>query len=717
MERIATYCPTLYAKSGSGQFGRPIESWRMYSSDMAKFEDRKPVVEKTIEAFARKQQSIARAKGNFLNGAGLVLSAFVRTDVRVIWQDCLSRGLDPHSKSLPASINDDSVLPDHAVSALLLMRDRTTKSFQSEADELRRRGIAVFPFHNLDKMPIAFDAIGDESIISSLEGCGMTIGSCLRKEAMGLNAATLSFSSGSPLWLIGEENYFDCLCGYAFYIDPGYGGDLSFFHGEFALMYVVKAENYLEQEVFIERSAFARTKTSSLRNVSQLFVKYRAFDNLLSRKEVALMIADQEGIITDASQFCETVLGLRYINLLGRSVNEAFPEIGFNDVLESDERGCFFRCSPISSAEKKLSFEIERISDTSGKLGYSIYVSNSTQPRDDAIRRKPKASFSFSKLTGGNPRFVHLVCEAQQAAAIDCNILISGESGTGKETMAHCIHNASLRKDGPFLSMDCGGYLTDTIDGVLFGDGYAPPPTSGHARFAGKIGQANGGTLYLANIDALPLHTQSILVSILRGRTMARGGGAPDIHVDVRVIASSKIDLDEAVSAEYFLLDLLILIGVIKFKTIPLRDRRDDIPELAKSMVSQLGLKMGRNTAGITPEAMDYLCAYRWPGNLRELRSVLERAVGFETAEKLTCKHLPDEVKILISDRPLSIRSREESETESDTRRIATYQESEAQRIKRLMREFNGNKTRVAEALGISRNTLYRRLKEITHWR
>ncbi len=281
-------------------------------------------------------------------------------------------------------------------------------------------------------------------------------------------------------------------------------------------------------------------------------------------------------------------------------------------------------------------------------------------------------------------------------------VLIYGESGTGKELVAHAIHAHSLRKDNLFVEVNCAAIPEDWIESELFGHlKGALPAATGDKE--GKFEKANEGTLFLDEVGDMSLKTQSKVLRALDEQKFTRVGDDEPIKVDVRVIAATNKDLEEEISRGNFREDLFYRLNVIPFYVPPLRERREDIPLLAKHFLKEFSVAYSRRSREIAEDAIDVLMRYSWPGNVRELRNVIERLVIMNpTVNKIERKHLP----------PLMHREGARATSGFSTlhQARAAY---ERDYILKKLDENNGNVSRTAEVLGLERSHLYRKMKTL----
>ena len=293
--------------------------------------------------------------------------------------------------------------------------------------------------------------------------------------------------------------------------------------------------------------------------------------------------------------------------------------------------------------------------------------------------------------------------QIQLMAPTNGRVLIFGESGTGKELVAHAIHAQSLRKDEIFVVVNCAAIPEDLIESELFGHLKGAFPTATTDK-EGTFQRAHGGTLFLDEIGDMSLKTQSKVLRTLDEQRVTPVGGEDPVAVDVRVIASTNKDLEEEISRGNFREDLFYRLNVIPFSVPPLRERREDIPLLARHFLKEFSAAYGRRPREMTDEAIDLLTRYSWPGNVRELRNLIERIVIMNpTAMRFERKHLPPMIY-----RDGSRRSGGESSTLHEAR--SAY---ERDYILKKLDENHGNVSRTAETLGLERSHLYRKMKAL----
>jgi len=307
---------------------------------------------------------------------------------------------------------------------------------------------------------------------------------------------------------------------------------------------------------------------------------------------------------------------------------------------------------------------------------------------------------SFKNIIGTSDAIQKVFAVMEKVIPSKANILITGESGTGKGLVAQAIHLNGPRKDNPFISINCGAIPENLLESELFGHKRGSF-TSAIEDKKGLITMANGGTLFLDEVGELPSALQVKLLNVIQNKELTPVGDTRVITVDVRVIAATNADLVQRVKDGRFREDLYYRLNVIEIRVPSLRERKDDIALLIKHYLSVFADEAGKSVKDIDYEAMKSMLAYDWPGNIRELRNALERAVVLSEGEMITLHDLPDKLRTIDV---------EGVPTSSLRQALDDY---ERDYIRRSMTENKGNKEATADRLGIDLATLYRKLKKL----
>jgi len=296
--------------------------------------------------------------------------------------------------------------------------------------------------------------------------------------------------------------------------------------------------------------------------------------------------------------------------------------------------------------------------------------------------------------------------EIGRAGPTNGRVLIYGENGTGKELVARAIHKASLRAGGPFVTVNCAAIPGELIESELFGHEKGAFTGATSSR-KGRFEQAHAGTIFLDEIADMSLTTQAKVLRTLQEQEVQRVGGTKTIKVDVRVIAASNKVLEDEIAAGRFREDLYYRLNVIPFYVPALRERAQDIPLLAAYFIDAYSAEYGKKPKRLTPDAMALFTGYAWPGNVREMKNIIERIVIMSPGEDITPADIPPPVR----------GSRQQGQSGADYTAYATLKEARAafekDFITAKLRENGGNVSRTAEALGMERSNLHRKINAL----
>jgi DNA-binding NtrC family response regulator len=338
-------------------------------------------------------------------------------------------------------------------------------------------------------------------------------------------------------------------------------------------------------------------------------------------------------------------------------------------------------------------------------------LANAARQRQTAIelevaRRRLRESGVLGHMVGSSPEMREIFTLIEQVAPSNVPVLITGESGTGKELVARTLHDLSPRKARPFVAVNCAAIPETLIESEVFGHEKGSF-TGAIERRAGCFELAAGGTLLLDEIGEMPSGTQAKLLRVLEERKFRRLGARTEMDTDVRVLAAMNRDPQRAVAEGHLRADLFYRLNVFNIVMPPLREHLEDLPPMVETMVSEMNLKHGRKVSGVAPSMLDRLMAYNWPGNARELRNTIERAV-------ILC---PDGAPLDAGHLPSGFGKDQAAATPADSSAItvrvgATVGEAERLLILRTLEATGQNKTRAAEILGVSLKTLHNKLKE-----
>ena len=314
------------------------------------------------------------------------------------------------------------------------------------------------------------------------------------------------------------------------------------------------------------------------------------------------------------------------------------------------------------------------------------------------LREALLGTTGLSSIVGKSPAIQELFSLIRKVAPVDCNVLVQGDSGTGKALVALALHHLSPRRNQPFVTFNCGGFTEELISSELFG--YEKGAFTGAAT--GKIGlleAASGGTVFLDEVGEMPLSMQVRLLHVLQERRILRVGGTRTVDLDIRVIAATNRDLKAEVEKGNFREDLFFRLNVVSTTLPRLADRREDIPLLVQHFIEKYRLAFRKQVYDLDDQALAALMGYSFPGNVRELENIIERAVALTDSETITPADLPEDIRRL----------------EFDTLEgggLPTLAEMERRYLIKILEKTGYNKKLAAEVLGMPRTTLWRKLKE-----
>ena len=464
--------------------------------------------------------------------------------------------------------------------------------------------------------------------------------------------------------------------------------------------------------VEIGRSAILNSLDEAVRLVRSTRIqveRYERYRTILNYSKDGVISLNDQGRVVSASQSAERALQLRGRSVIGRHYRDALP-FGEKPLTEIYAKGYRIE-NEICNIEGKL-FSVDYIPilhqrKTSGAVVLLRSVDR-LQSEESLIRKKmpgrlQRAKYHFQDLIYQSKVFASTVEIAKTYAATDSPVLITGESGTGKELMAQSIHNASQRKEGPFVAINCAALTESLLESELFG--YSDGAFTGALK-GGKEGlfeAAHGGTIFLDEIGEIPVSFQSKLLRVLQEGEVRRIGVNKVVSIDVRVIAATNQDLHAQVRKGLFRRDLLFRLNVLNLYIPPLRERREDIMPLFEAYLREFGERYHKNISLTTAEAKHLLETYPWEGNARELRNI---------AERLCVLNNQQQIGELLVRQALYEQMPVPAVPEVEIRDWRFEAEDEEQLIQMLLARYNGNKTRVAEYLGIDRTTLWRKIKK-----
>lgn len=563
--------------------------------------------------------------------------------------------------------------------------------------------------------------LSDESgnIINAIPYSEAILNTCWNEGEVGTNAIGTAIKTGRSIQICGVEHYSYTLHNTTSSAAPVFDqngnlitvlaltGPSSEDHSHVLSMLVKAAEKIIDKTIILAKNKQLQKYNERLTDVF----------NTISD---GILIITNTGVIEFLNPAVEKIVGKK-----AAAVTSTFIQDLFQGNAPLTEK-MLYHGTPYSDVEVFVNGSRGRThclasgkpsSDENGNINGGIIILQNMERVHSLVNRfcGSHAECSFKSIIGSSQGLQGTIKLARIAAETTSTVLLQGESGTGKEVFAQAIHNASSRRKGPFVAINCGAIPKELVGSELFG--YVDGAFTG-ARRGGRPGKfeiASGGTFFLDEIGDMPLELQVALLRVLQNKRVTRIGDSKEILIDVRFICATNKDLKREIEKGNFREDLFYRLNVISIKIPALRDRRSDIPLLAKHYLDHLGEGINNLDSISDPVIMDHLMDYDWPGNVRELQNVIERLICIAGQRRITAADLPLEIsrpekslhkQDTVEPSPVLVSDNMQKQSTK-----ALLAEEEVRQIITLLEKHKGNKTQVAKEMGFSRMTLYRKMK------
>jgi len=620
----------------------------------------------------------------------------VRKDVADSWERCFRLGIKPDAPKVAVRLSPPQ----------LAKISRANRAFTEAALPFMRflqnavRGTGfILVLTNADG--VVLEVFGDEDILRMARENNYVPGSSRAEGVVGTNSIGLCLVEKRPLQTTGAEHYnqrhhsWTCSSAPVFSPDGELLGAItlsgkSHSAHRHTLGMVISAAEAIE-------SKLKKQKADKEKNRSETML-----DSLLVSISEAVISANHEGIVTHTNNKACKLVNISQNQIVGKSIIEIFPEhpellkmaqLGKDSgnvevAMDGPQGRAYFIMRPYMVRQE-------------GTHTGAIFVISERRRFFNEVRKVSghNARFDFVDIKGNTPGLMQQIKLAKTAASADSRVLIMGETGTGKELFAQAIHNASPRGQGPFVAINCAAIPRELIESEILGYKEGAFTGSRKGGQVGKLELADGGTIFLDEVGEMPLDVQTKFLRVLQDGMITRLGDNRPVKVDVRVISATNEDLVDKVESKGFRQDLYFRLSVVELDIPPLRQRLDDLPVLAENVLERISNKLGAKQLTIVPGVFKVLSAYHWPGNVRELGNVLEMAAIVCTGGVIQVKHLPQRIFKNIPN----------SKTSGS---IQPLKEMEADVLKNALAQCEGNIAEVSRQLGLSRSTIYRRMKE-----
>lgn len=529
------------------------------------------------------------------------------------------------------------------------------------------------------------------------------------ENTIGTNSICLAIEYGIPIQVFGSEHYNKLLhqynCSAALIHD--YNNNII---GVINIGGIITHKHTLETLGLAQSIAkIIEDKIQINHMVAQLTVSNQTLNNIIEYDSSGIIYEVDNEIIS----YNKSLLNMFEImetdnsNIAHESIRNILNQL--KEHLHHDEMEGTELVLNINNQKKSFIVSIKQFLIDENKAVCCLYKFDNTN-KYMRLNVNNRAVYTFDDIISDCRNMVRVKELAKRAARTSSAILIMGESGTGKELFAHSIHNESFRKDKPFIAINCGAIPSELIESELFG--YEPGAFTGASNKIkfGKLEIASGGTFFFDEIESMPLNVQIKLLRALSSKRITRIGGIKEIPIDIRIISATKKDLLQEVELGQFREDLYFRINIINLSIPPLRDRKDDIPILAKSFINYIVEHSNISDVKVDSEFYEALKYYFWRGNVRELRNVIEKVVLLNDKEIININNLPREVLSAYKYKSLKNKlSTYVIETKHNKDLLKTGEEII---VEFVLNEENWNLTNTAKRLGISRPTLYRKIEE-----
>jgi len=640
----------------------------------------------------------------FITGAGEIDRSIVPEDIASSWEKCREMGLDPYAQPQLRILPKEEIEAVKKKNETLIAISRPFLLNLYRFVKGSRFVVALF-----DRDGVLLEVMQD---VGSEEGNKKYFwfpGVQWTEGGAGNNAAATVLALKKPIRIFATQHYLRFFHHITASSAPIFGPD-----GEIAGGIALTAFYYGANPHTLGMAVAAASAIENGLKAEKALEEYR---RALHRTELAYGL--QKAIISSIPEALVAIDSKGSVMLINEKAREKFffhePEIEGKNLGEMLERGnkqlkvLIENNAHLTDVEVRIntpqgpsdfSLNIRPIFSSGREITGKLLILTEIKRIGNLVTKMigAKAKFNFADICGQNPRFLQTVEHARLVSQNDANVLLLGESGTGKDIFAQAIHNASDRRNGPYLAINCAAIPRDLISSELFG--YSDGAFTGSRRGGnrGKFELVDGGTIFLDEIAEIPLELQAVLLRVIEDKSVVRIGGTRVRPVNVRVIAATNKDLLEEVRKGNFRKDLYYRLNVFTIHLPPLTERMDDIPILTEHFIKKYEHTLGKKITRVDDRIWEVFFSYPWPGNVRELQNVVERMMHYARGNTLSIDLVPPEILDHRGKLP-------EDETPPLVR-----EEWERAEILRLLK-LRYPKKKIAEMLRISRTTLFRRMK------
>jgi len=537
---------------------------------------------------------------------------------------------------------------------------------------------------------VILQTVGDSSFLQEVSKVYVHPGAYWSEEIHGTNTVGTIPEEKRPLAVLGTDHYlttnqlYSCVGSPIFSPTGELKGVLNI-TGHSSNKHIPKMLNFvdiiarkIENNILMEHSKKQIVISLSNHKVSQF---------------EALIAIDEEGLITGMNRSAREILLLDQLQSHSIHLSDLIPD-GYQLINNLTVANSLYNIITIKKQDFEDRFVVSVLTNSYPK---KTFVNEKESLQNNSAKTNKKLSGHFSRLIGTDPDFIQALKNAESVAPTNYSISITGESGTGKDLLSYSIHQASKRKDKPFVALNCGGITKSLAESELFGYEAGAFTGAKHSGHAGVFERANGGTLFLDEIAELPLDIQASLLRVLQDFKVTRIGGVKATQLDLRLITATHTDLWKKVQEGTFREDLFYRLQGVQITIPPLRNRIDRL-DYANYFLKEIEKELHVDSLQFSQCAEELILSYRWPGNVRQLKSALRESSFLARSGIIEASHFPTYITNSI-DQNISTNS--------------LLQDVENRTITQTLKRTNGNISETARILGISRNTLYRKLEII----
>ena len=620
----------------------------------------------------------------------------IRKIISDSWARCLEDGVDPSSSKTRLSVNDktyQSLLKDNAQ-----LVEAAKPVMEHARDLLAGSGSMMIL---ADRNGICLHVEGDRKTVEDGHDIRLAVRANWSERAAGTNAIGTVLSVGMPIQINTSEHFCEGIkswtCSAMVIRDPGSQEII----GALDLSGLTSDFNYHTQALVVEAAGRIESRLVGIKLEEKNRLLNAAVSIFSSPTNDALMLLDNYGYLVRANENVASNLAMRGVDLKNNGKNF------IHDINNSE--------SKMLEAEWLRNEWIEPVMEGQDKLGsmliipspHAVYVGSSKTTLSSRAPLSDDGKY-FEDIVGSSAALKKTIDKAQRLAGLPVPILIQGETGVGKEMFAKAIHAAGANSKGPLITLNCGGLSRDLITSELFG--YVEGAFTGAVRGGkkGKIEAADGGTLFLDEIGELPLDIQANFLRVLQEGEICRLGDHQQRKVNFRVLVATNRDLNLDVKEGLFRMDLFYRISVITLSIPALRERENDIETLIHFFAKEIAERDGTQAKTFAPEFIKVLTEYEWPGNIRELRNIVECSVLMCQTDTVSLEDLPGEFQISKNNQTTSSSIKDALSNESNL----SIDDAERLIIISAIKTKEGNLTKAAHHLGIAKSTLYLKMKK-----